>query len=156
MSVLSILCSTLAKLANEIVVLQKTEINELEEPFTPGKVGSSTMPHKRNPMMCEGIVALEKIVRSHLMLAHEGMVLEHERDMRPWQTEWKYLPEICVLTSAVLKQSLYVVQNLRVNVDNMAKNLRLTDGFIQSEAVMMALAKKRVDKPPMRPSITLQ
>lgn len=141
-SVLSILCSTLAKVSNEVIALQRTEIAELEEPFTLGKVGSSTMPHKRNPMICEAIVALARIVRSHLALAHEGMVVEHERDMRQWMAEWEYLPEICTLTSAILKGSLYVVRNLRVNVEEMSGNLLRTGGLIQSEAVMMALAKK--------------
>jgi len=141
-SILSMISSTLAKIANEIAILQKTEIDELEEPFRPGKVGSSTMPHKRNPMICEGIVALSKIIRSDLLLAHEGMIQEQERDMRPWQAEWEYVPEVCVLAGAILHQSKYVLGNLVVKPKNMRRNLNFTNGLIMSEAVMLELAKK--------------
>jgi 3-carboxy-cis,cis-muconate cycloisomerase len=85
--ILAMISSTFANIANEVVALQKTEIDESEEPFSKGKVGSSTMPHKRNPMISEGIIALAKIVRADLALAVEGMINEHERNMRSWQSE---------------------------------------------------------------------
>jgi adenylosuccinate lyase len=140
MSTLSLICTTQAKIANEIVVLQRTEINELQEPFPKGFVGSSTMPHKRNPSVCEGIVAMSKIIRSNVLLSHEAMITEHERDMRPWMTEWAYVPEVCTMAGAVLQQSKYVLGNLVVKTGNMQKNLNLTDGLIMSEAIMLRLA----------------
>lgn len=141
-SILSILSASLAKIANEIIILQRTEISELEAPFAPGNVGSSTMPHKRNPMVCEGIVSLSKLIRSNVLLAHEGMIMKHERDMRPWIAEWAYIPETCILVGGVIHLSKVVLTDLTVKPENMMKNLFLTDGLILSEAVMLSLAKK--------------
>jgi len=140
--ILAMIGSTFAKIANEVATLQKTEVDELEEPFSKGKVGSSTMPHKRNPMISEGIVALAKIVRADLPLAIEGMINEHERDMRSWQAEWEYIAEICILTGSILQQSKRLISGLVVKPENMKRNLSVTGGLICSEAVMLELARK--------------
>ncbi|MEE8110394.1 MAG: adenylosuccinate lyase [bacterium] len=138
-ALLGILSGTLGRIANEIINLMKTEVDELEEPFHHGKVGSSTMPHKRNPMICEAVVAVTRIVRSHVPLAMEAMMSEHERDMSTWQAEWEFLPEACVLSGAVLHHMKFVLANLVVKPDRMRRNLDALGGLILSEAVMLRL-----------------
>ncbi|MBO8167878.1 MAG: adenylosuccinate lyase [Thermoanaerobacteraceae bacterium] len=138
-----LVASTLGKIANEVVNLQKTEVAEVEEPFMMGKVGSSTMPHKRNPMICENIIALTRIVRAQAPLALETTYhQEHERDMSSWQSEWEFIPEVCILLSGALKQTDYVLRNLAVYPDKMLENLRKTNGLIMSEAAMLELGRK--------------
>jgi adenylosuccinate lyase len=104
-----------------------------------GKVGSSTMPHKRNPMICELIVALGRIVRQDAALALDTMVQEHERDMAAWQAEWEYVPRACLLTASALFHSLRVAQGLRVDTARMRANIDLSDGLALSEPVMLEL-----------------
>lgn len=141
-SLLAGICATLGKIAKEIINLQKTEVSELAEPFVMGKVGSSTMPQKRNPHLCEAILALSKIVRYQAALALEGMVQEHERDMASWMAEWEIVPQACLYTSGVLKHSVVILQDLVVNEKRMRTNLDLLQGLIMAEPVMFALAEK--------------
>jgi 3-carboxy-cis,cis-muconate cycloisomerase len=129
-------------MANEVVTLQKTECAELEEPFAMGKVGSSTMPHKRNPMYSEGVVSLSKIVRSTVPLAIECMVGEHERDMRPWQTEWEFIGRVSNMADAALTESIHIFSDLIVRPENIEKNLFKLQGLMLSEAVMMRMGKR--------------
>jgi 3-carboxy-cis,cis-muconate cycloisomerase len=142
-ALLGMMAGTLGKIANEIINLMKTEVDELEEPFHHGKVGSSTMPHKRNPMICEAVVAVSRIVRSHVPLAMEAMMSEHERDMSAWQAEWEFLPEACIMTGGILGQMKFVLANLIVKPHKMQKNLDALGGLILSEAVMMPAGKPR-------------
>ena len=142
MNILAMLTTTAAKIANEIATLQKTECAELEEPNPPGKVGSSTMPHKRNPMVCEGIVAISRIICANYSLSLSGMIHEHERDMRGWQTEWECIPEICIMSGAVTRALKQVLRGLTVHVNTMKSNLTMTGGLIASEAVMLKLGAK--------------
>ncbi len=141
-SVLGILTATLGKMANEVITLQKTEYGELEEPFAMGKVGSSTMPHKRNPMYCEGVVCLSKIIRSTVPLAIECMVGEHERDMRPWQAEWEFIGRVCCMADAALKISLQIFTGLIVRPAHIEENMYKLQGLMLSEAVMMDMGKR--------------
>jgi len=142
-SFLAILGSTLGKISNEIVLLQKTEFAELAEPFERGKVGSSTMPHKRNPSKTENVVTLTRILQSNIPLFLSGMVNEHERDMISWQVEWETLPEICLLISNILKNSKEVLSGLNVNTERMHHNVtQLTNGLIMSEPVMLKVGEK--------------
>jgi 3-carboxy-cis,cis-muconate cycloisomerase len=138
--VLAMIGATCAKAANEVIQLQKTEIAELEEHNTEQNVGSSTMPQKRNPMMCEIIVALGHILQQQPALAVGCMVHEHERDMSTWQAEWEFLPETAILTSGALEQTRQVFAELTVRPEKMAANLRISGGLINAEAVMMALS----------------
>lgn len=140
--VLGILTSTLGKMANEVATLQKTECGELEEPFAMGKVGSSTMPHKRNPMYSEGVVSLSKNIRSTVPLAIECMVGEHERDMRPWQAEWEFIGRVCCMTDAALKESLHIFTDLIVRPEHIEENLHKLRGLMLSEAIMMDMGKR--------------
>jgi 3-carboxy-cis,cis-muconate cycloisomerase len=139
-SVLAVTVSTLAKMAAEIISLQRTEIDELSEPFVPGNVGSSTMPHKRNPMVCEGIVGMSRLVRAAVAPALEGVINEHERDT--WYAEWAFIPEVCAVTGAILERSKYVLKNLVVKPETMERNLEATNGLIASEAVMYGLGAR--------------
>jgi adenylosuccinate lyase len=140
--VLGMVGGSLAKIANEIIILAHNEIDELAEPFNEGKVGSSTMPHKRNPVICEGIVAVGRALRNTVSLMHEALVLEHERDASVWRLEWKALPEACLMTGAILEQMKYVLSNLEVHPGKMRGNLDVLGGFLMSERVMFALAEK--------------
>jgi 3-carboxy-cis,cis-muconate cycloisomerase len=132
--------ATCAKLASEVILLQKTEVAELAEPNTEQSVGSSTMPQKRNPMLSEGIVAAGKLLAQQPSLAVGAMVHQHERDMSAWQAEWKFLPDTAILLAGALELTRQVVEGLSVDPAAMLRNLALTDGLINAEAVMMAIA----------------
>lgn len=140
--VLGMVVGSLAKIANEIYNLAHSELGEVDEPFTEGKVGSSTMPHKRNPTVVENVVTLSRAMRATVALMTEALVQDHERDGAGWKIEWKALPEACLITGAVLAQMKDVLSGLEVNVDRMRKNLDLLDGYLMSERVMFALADK--------------
>ncbi|MGE5601645.1 MAG: adenylosuccinate lyase [Nitrososphaerales archaeon] len=133
---------TMGKIAHEVILLQKSEVMELEEPHHPGKVGSSTMPHKRNPMGCEGIMALSRLARSLAPALLESMATaEHERDWSAVHTEWSALPEIAIVTGAAVSQTRDVVANLVVYPARMRQNVHALHGLILSEAVMLALGE---------------
>ncbi|KQU25856.1 adenylosuccinate lyase [Bacillus sp. Leaf13] len=139
--IIGMVSATVGKIANEIINLQRTELGEVEEGFAMGKVGSSTMPHKRNPMICEYVVGLSHLVRKKSSLGLDCMVQEHERDMAFWQTEWSYIPEICIMTSGALFQMQGVLENIIVNKEHMERNVNATQGLIVSENVMLALGR---------------
>jgi 3-carboxy-cis,cis-muconate cycloisomerase len=101
-AVIAMLTATLGKIAHEIIDLQKTEFSELEEPFEMGKVGSSTMPQKRNPMLCEAILTLARLARYQAAVGIDAMQHEHERDWSSVQMEWAYLPELCIMAHGAL------------------------------------------------------
>ena len=139
-SVMAIACGTVGKIAHEIFSLQKTETAELEEPFATGKVGSSTMPHKRNPPICEGVIAVNRIVRATVPLAIEGIVADHERDKVVLQAEREYIGKVFNLTHAAIRKMIFVTAGLSVRTQNMERNLFTQQGLLMSEAVMMGLS----------------
>jgi len=141
-SVLAIMSGTLGKIANEIVNLEHTEIGELYEPFSEGKVGSSTMPHKRNPSTCEAVVGVSRALRYNAAMVIEGMVIEHERDGSSWRAEWKALPESCLMMGGMLSMMKYVLEGLEVDGAQMRGNLDRLGGFLLSERVMFVLSTK--------------
>jgi adenylosuccinate lyase len=140
--VLGMLGSTIGKIANEVLVLQHNEIDELLEPFTEGKLGSSTMPHKRNPSTVEGMAGVARALRYNVALVMEGMVIEHERDAVSWRAEWKAMPEICMMAGVLLANMRRVLTGLAVNSAQMRRNLDLLGGFLLSERVMFAISDK--------------
>jgi adenylosuccinate lyase len=140
--VLAIIGQTLGKIANEIIILEHTEIGEVFEPFSEGKVGSSTMPHKRNPSSCEAVVGVSRGLRYNAAFMLECMVVEHERDGSAWRGEWKALPESCLMAGGLLGTMNYVLSGLTVDAPRMRKNLDLLGGFLLSERVMFALSEK--------------
>jgi 3-carboxy-cis,cis-muconate cycloisomerase len=137
---LAMIAATCGKFANEVVNLQRSEIAELAEPAGAGAVGSSTMPQKRNPMAAQGVVALARLVRQMPALALDAMGHEHERDLAAWEMEWSFVPETFILTSGALSQTHWIAEGLEVDADRMRRNLALTGGLINAEAVMIALA----------------
>jgi adenylosuccinate lyase len=140
--VLAIIGQTLGKIANEIINLEHTEIGEAFEPFSTGKVGSSTMPHKRNPSTCEAAVAVSRALRYNAAFMLECMVVEHERDGSAWRGEWKALPESCLMAGGLLATMSQVLSGLTVDAPRMRRNLDLLGGFLLSERVMFALSEK--------------
>lgn len=141
-ALLGLIAGTTGKIAREIIALQKTELSEVEEPFNEGKVGSSTMPHKRNPMLCEAIVALARLVMNLVPNALNGLVQEHERDWTYNHMEWAYLPEACIMTDGALNLTMRVMGGVHVNPERMQQNLDQLNGLMLSETVMLALGKK--------------
>jgi 3-carboxy-cis,cis-muconate cycloisomerase len=134
--------STLAKIADEVIGLQRTEVAEVEEPFHMGKVGSSTMPHKRNPSMCEGVVALARVLQAQVAPALTGMLAYNERDKRGNLAEGAFLAETCCLLSGILATMLRVLDGLQVYPEAMAQNLDRLRGLLLSENVMLTLGRK--------------
>jgi adenylosuccinate lyase len=144
---LAMIASTLDNFATEIRELQRTEIGELFEPFEAKKqVGSSTMPHKRNPITCERICGLAKIVRSLVFPALENIITWHERDLTQSSAERFIIPETCILVDYMLFLMSNIATNLYVDESRMSKNIELTQGRAMSEAVMIALTKKGVSR----------
>jgi adenylosuccinate lyase len=141
-NVLGLISSTLAKIANEIIILEHTEIGELYEPFSAGKVGSSTMPHKRNPSSCEAVVGASRALRYNVPYMLESMVIEHERDGSAWRGEWKAVPESCLIMGGMLAIMKYVLGDLHVDAEKMRRNLDCLGGFLLSERVMFVLSDK--------------
>ena len=138
--VLALITATVGKIGQEIYQLQRPEIGEVSEPFTPGQVGSITMPHKRNPELSEHLVTLARLVRADAAVAVEGMVSEHERDGRAWKAEWAIVPEICLYTHAAVRLAVRLLEGLQVHADRMRANVDAASGYLQSERVMHALA----------------
>jgi adenylosuccinate lyase len=141
--ILAILASTLDNIASEVRELQRPEIGEAFEAFEQKKqVGSSTMPHKRNPMISERICGLAKILRSLVSPALENVPTWHERDLTQSSCERFVIPEECILIDYMLILMIRVLKGLEVDEERMRKNMELTQGRMMSEAVMLALAKK--------------
>jgi len=141
-SLLALISGTIGRIAHEILSLQRTEICEVEEPFFMGKIGSSTMPHKRNPQVCESIIALTKIVRAQAPLAVEIMNCENERDWGCEAVEWDIVPKSSVCMAAALEKMNDVLENIIVYPKNMRENLDKLKGAMLSEAVMLHLGEK--------------
>jgi len=140
-------CGTLTKIARDISLLSQTEIAEVSEPFSEGRGGSSSMPHKRNPVTCAIILAAGLRVPPLVNSMLSSMVQEEARGLGGWQAEWETLPEIVRLTAGALHHLTKVLPSLQVHPDRMWQNLELTNGLIFAEPVSMALAK-RIGKMP--------
>ena len=141
-STLAIMAGTIGRIAREILSLQRTEICEVEEPFFMGKVGSSTMPHKRNPQVCEGVIALTRIVRAQAPLMVEAMGCENERDWGCEAVEWDAIPKSSIHLAGALEKMNDILENLIVYPENMKRNLDALKGAMLSEAVMLHLGEK--------------
>ena len=142
MAALAIAAGTLEKLATEIRGLQKTETREVEEPFYAGQKGSSAMPHKRNPVGCEQICGLARVVRANAMAALENMPLWHERDISHSSTERIIIPDSTTLLHYMLHRMTRIVGDLRVYPENMRRNMEKTMGLIFSQKVLLTLVEK--------------
>ncbi len=134
--------ATLEKMALEIRGLQKTEIREVQEPFPPGQKGSSCMPHKKNPNLCERICGLARLLRSYAITGFENVALWHERDISHSSVERITLADSCVLLDYMLAKMNWIVQNLVVDTQRMAKNIESSNGVIYSQKILLLLARK--------------
>lgn len=144
--VLALICSTLDKIAVEIRHLQKTEVNEVEESFTKGQKGSSSMPHKKNPVRSERVSGLARVTRSNLHVALENIPLWHERDISHSSAERVIFPDSFIITDYLLSETASLVKNWNVRPDRMEKNIHLTKGLIFSQRVLLALTKKDISR----------
>ena len=139
---LAITASSLEKFATEIRNLQRTEILEVEEPFEAGQTGSSAMPHKRNPELCERICGLARLMRGYVTTSLENVALWHERDISHSSTERIILPDSCLALDYMLSTFTSIMKGLKVYPENMRRNLELTQGLIFSQRVLLALIAK--------------
>ncbi len=141
MSVLAIIASTIEKIALEIRHLQRTEVMEVEESFGTGQKGSSAMPHKRNPIVSEQLCGLARVIRSNAMSAFENNALWHERDISHSSVERIILPDSCILIHYMLGKTIDLMENLKVNSDNMLLNIEKTNGLVFSQALLLHLTQ---------------
>ncbi len=143
---LAIISSSLEKFANEIRGLQKTETREVEEPFSAGQTGSSAMPHKRNPELCERVCGLSRLVRGYALTSMENIALWHERDISHSSTERIILPDSCLILDYSLSVFTSVMKGLQIYPQRMKRNMELTKGLIFSQRVMLALIDKGLSR----------
>ena len=143
---LAIIASSLEKFATEIRGLQKTETREAEEPFAAGQTGSSAMPHKRNPELCERICGLARLVRGYALTSMENIALWHERDISHSSTERIILPDSCLVLDYTLPLFTSIMRGLQVYPRRMKQNIELTKGLIFSQRVMLALIDKGLSR----------
>ena len=146
LSTVAIVGSTLDKIATEIRHLQRTEVLEAEEYFSKGQKGSSAMPHKKNPITCERISGLARILRANSQAAMENIPLWHERDISHSSVERVIVPDSCILLNYILNLTIDLISNLIVYPENMLKNLNSTNGLIYSQKVLLALTKKGISR----------
>ena len=143
---MAIIASSLEKFATEIRLLQKTESREVEEPFSEGQTGSSSMPHKRNPELCERICGIARLIRGYALTSMENVALWHERDISHSCTERVMLPDACLLLDYALSLFTGIINGLLVYPDKMKKDLEITRGLIFSQRVMLALIDKGLSR----------
>ncbi len=146
LSALALVASSLDKFAVEIRHLQKTEVLEVEEPFSKGQKGSSSMPHKKNPVRAERISGLARLVRANLQVALENIPLWHERDISHSSAERIIFPDSFILTDFILAETIGIIKKWRVNTERMKENIQLTRGLIFSQSVLLALTKKDMSR----------
>nr|WP_268748034.1 3-carboxy-cis,cis-muconate cycloisomerase [Pseudomonas nitroreducens] len=139
---LGLIAGSLGKLGRDLSLLMQTEVGEVFEPSAPGKGGSSTMPHKRNPISAAVLIGAATRAPGLVATMFASMPQEHERSLGLWHAEWETLPELCCLVSGALQQALLVVPGLEVDAARMRNNLELTQGLVLAEAVSIALAQR--------------
>ena len=146
MATLGVLASSLDRVATEIRHLQRTDVREVEEPFSKGQKGSSAMPHKRNPVGCENISGLSRIVRSYVQAAYENVPLWHERDISHSSVERVMLPDATILCDYLMVRLTRILGGLHVYPERMLRNLDLTHGLVYSQAVLLALTESGMSR----------
>ncbi|MBU4149261.1 MAG: adenylosuccinate lyase [Candidatus Omnitrophica bacterium] len=142
LSQIALVGATLEKMAVEIRNLQKTELREVEEPFSKGQKGSSAMPHKRNPVLCERITGLARVLRANAGVAIENVALWHERDISHSSAERIIIPDSTILLDYMLNDMIFIIKNMHVYPDSMRNNLAKTRGLIFSARILVELEKR--------------
>ena len=143
---LAMIAASLEKFATEIRHLQRTEVREVEEPFGSGQKGSSAMPHKRNPVTCEQVCGLARVVRGNLLAALENVALWHERDISHSSVERVILPDSAILVHYMLDRFTWVVEGMRVDPARMKANLEASHGLVFSGTLLLALTKRSASR----------
>ncbi len=143
---LALIGSSLEKMAQEIRHLQRTEVSEVFEPFSAGQQGSSAMPHKRNPELCERICGLARVLRGFAVTSMENIALWHERDISHSSAERIIIPDACTLLHYMLHIFNKVMSGIQIDEERMLTNLNLTGGLIFSQRILLALIEKGVDR----------
>lgn len=138
-AVLGGIAGALDRIAQEVRLLQKTEGREVEEPFMKGQKGSSAMPHKRNPVICERVCGLARVIQSNVMTAYRDMPLWHERDISHSSAERVILPDSVIALEYILSKMTFVLENLQVYPEAMERVLGITRGLVCSQRLMLAL-----------------
>ncbi len=146
MATLAVIASSIEKISTQIRHYQRTEVREAEEFFHKGQKGSSSMPHKRNPVLSENLCGLARLVRGNAMVAFENVALWHERDISHSSNERIILPDSNIAIDFMLFRLNEVLKNLTVYKENMLQNLNMTRGVIYSQRLMLALVAKGADK----------
>jgi adenylosuccinate lyase len=146
LSEIAIVGATLEKIATEFRNLQKTEVREVEEPFVKGQKGSSAMPHKRNPVMCERIAGLARVLRANAAASMENVALWHERDISHSSAERIIIPDSVILLDYMLNQMIEIIRGLLVYPENMSANLSKTKGLVFSARILVELEKRGVGR----------
>ncbi|MFT5206456.1 MAG: adenylosuccinate lyase [Candidatus Omnitrophota bacterium] len=142
MSALALLAASLEKIAIEIRHLQRTEVREVEESFSKGQTGSSAMPHKKNPVNCERVSGLARIVRTNMLAAYENIALWHERDISHSSVERVIIPDSFALTDFMLDEMTRIITNMRVYPKRMLRTIENNRGLIFSQRFLLALIDK--------------
>jgi adenylosuccinate lyase len=145
-STLALVAASLDKFATEIRHLQRTEVLEVEEPFSEGQTGSSSMPHKRNPEKCERISGLARLFRGWSVSAYENVALWHERDISHSSVERVILPDACILLDYMLDLFTFIVRGMQVYPERMRENIELSYGLPVSQRVLLALIEKGMNR----------
>ena len=146
MSTMAVAAGSLEKIATEIRNLQHTEILEVEEPFAKGQKGSSAMPHKRNPVVCEQVTGLARVIRTNSLAAMENIALWHERDISHSSVERIIVPDSFILLNYILNKMNWVMEGLQVYPSNMKRNLHYLKGAIFSQRLLLALVQKGLSR----------
>ncbi len=146
LSLLALIAASMDKMGKELRNLMRTEIGEVSEPFGEKQVGSTAMPHKRNPINSEKVCGLARVIKSNVFVALENVSLEHERDLTNSSAERVVIPESFVLLDEILKTMKTVMRGLVIDRARIERNLHLTKGLNMAEAVMLALAEKGVPR----------
>jgi adenylosuccinate lyase len=143
---LSIVATSVEKIATNIRHFQKTEVQELEEPFTEGQKGSSAMPHKRNPILSENLSGLARLVRAYGLTSLENVPLWHERDISHSSVERVIGPDATILLDFMLNRLTYILDSLKIHPQNIKRNLELTRGLVHSQKVLLKLVDKGLSR----------
>ncbi|MCP4132841.1 MAG: adenylosuccinate lyase [bacterium] len=143
---LAITAGSLDQLATEIRHLQRTEVREAEEPFQKGQKGSSAMPHKRNPILCERVTGLSRVIKANMNVALDNMTLWHERDISHSSAERVIFPDTTITLDYLLHRMIFIIENLHVYPANMMDNINRTGGLFYSQSLLLKLIEKGLSR----------
>ena len=146
LSTLALVGATIEKIATEIRALQRTEVLEAEEYFSKGQKGSSAMPHKRNPITCERLTGMARLLRGNANVGLENVALWHERDISHSSVERVIFPDSCIILDYMLNKTIKLIEKLVVYPENMMHNLKITKGLIFSQALLLRLTDKEISR----------